>query len=105
MKSNANFPADRQTLPGDASPGPVPDGAAAAIWPEDGQGAGLKTLALWCDGGGRASLRPGAEGEGIACRALFSGVSRGTERLVFEGRVPESEQARMRAPSMRGRSS
>lgn len=35
-------------------------------------------------------------------RALWSGISRGTERLVFEGRVPESEHERMRAPFQRG---
>ncbi len=35
-------------------------------------------------------------------RTLFSGISRGTERLVFEGRVPESERERMRGPSMAG---
>ena len=32
----------------------------------------------------------------------FSALSRGTERLVFEGRVPESEHARMRAPMQVG---
>jgi len=31
-------------------------------------------------------------------RTLFSGISRGTETLVFGGRVPPSEHARMRAP-------
>lgn len=35
-------------------------------------------------------------------RMLWSGVSRGTERLVFEGRVPESEYERMRAPFQEG---
>lgn len=35
-------------------------------------------------------------------RTLFSGVSRGTERLVLEGRVPEAEFGRMRAPRQRG---
>ncbi|MEQ8901758.1 MAG: dehydrogenase [Roseovarius sp.] len=33
---------------------------------------------------------------------LFSGISRGTERLVFEGRVPESEYQTMRAPMQGG---
>ncbi|PZR91303.1 MAG: dehydrogenase [Stutzerimonas stutzeri] len=33
---------------------------------------------------------------------LWSGISRGTERLVFEGRVPESEYERMRAPLQQG---
>lgn len=35
-------------------------------------------------------------------RTLFSMVSRGTERLVLEGRVPESVHARMRAPAQQG---
>jgi threonine dehydrogenase-like Zn-dependent dehydrogenase len=35
-------------------------------------------------------------------RTLWSGVSRGTERLVFEGRVPQSERERMRAPFQDG---
>ncbi len=35
-------------------------------------------------------------------RTLFSGVSRGTERLVLAGRVPPSEAAAMRAPHQRG---
>jgi threonine dehydrogenase-like Zn-dependent dehydrogenase len=35
-------------------------------------------------------------------RALVSALSRGTERLVFMGRVPESEYQRMRAPFMEG---
>lgn len=46
-------------------------------------------------------LRAPAEGEALV-RTLFSAVSRGTERLVFEGRVPESEHARMRAPLQSG---
>ena len=35
-------------------------------------------------------------------RTLFSGISRGTERLIFEGRVPASEHERMRGPGMDG---
>lgn len=35
-------------------------------------------------------------------RTLWSGISRGTERLVFEGRVPASEYERMRAPLQQG---
>jgi hypothetical protein len=35
-------------------------------------------------------------------RALHGAVSRGTEALVFSGRVPESEYDRMRAPFMAG---
>lgn len=35
-------------------------------------------------------------------QALFSGVSRGTESLVFKGKVPPSEYTRMRAPFQEG---
>ena len=35
-------------------------------------------------------------------RALYSGISRGTEALVFQGRVPPSEHQRMRAPFQAG---
>jgi len=35
-------------------------------------------------------------------RMLWSGISRGTERLVFEGRVPVSEYERMHAPFQEG---
>ena len=46
-------------------------------------------------------LPPLAPGE--ACvRTLFSGISRGTERLVLEGNIAESEWDRMRAPRQEG---
>jgi threonine dehydrogenase-like Zn-dependent dehydrogenase len=35
-------------------------------------------------------------------RTLFSAISRGTERLIFEGRVPASETTSMRGPNMAG---
>ncbi|WP_456269904.1 zinc-binding alcohol dehydrogenase [Kushneria sp. AK178] len=38
----------------------------------------------------------------IRVRACYSAISRGTETLVFHGRVPESEYARMRAPFQEG---
>lgn len=41
--------------------------------------------------------------EGTALvRTLFTGISRGTERLVLSGAVPEAERARMRAPLQEG---
>lgn len=67
-----------------------------------GAGAGLS---LWYLGDGRAELREGAsavpDGE-ARVKTLCSGVSRGTERLVLEGRVPQSEWRRMRAPRQEG---
>lgn len=38
----------------------------------------------------------------VEVRTLYSGVSRGTEALVFHGRVPASEHQRMRAPFQQG---
>jgi NADPH:quinone reductase-like Zn-dependent oxidoreductase len=66
----------------------------------------LTAKALWYAATGRAELRDEplaapALGE-VRVRALHSGISRGTERLVFSGRVPESEFERMRAPFMAG---
>jgi NADPH:quinone reductase-like Zn-dependent oxidoreductase len=64
------------------------------------------TEALWYAAEGRAEIRsePLLEprpGE-VQVRALHSGISRGTERLVPAGRVPLSEFGRMRAPFMIG---
>ncbi len=62
--------------------------------------------ALWYVGPGRVEIRReplGEPGPGeIQVRALYSAISRGTERLVFAGRVPETEFERMRAPFMAG---
>ncbi|MHA6617213.1 zinc-dependent alcohol dehydrogenase [Pseudonocardia sp. DLS-67] len=38
----------------------------------------------------------------VVVRTLFSGVSRGTETLVFRGEVPRSQHAAMRAPFQEG---
>jgi len=38
----------------------------------------------------------------IRFRTLFTGLSRGTERLVFGGKLPQSEWQRMRAPHQEG---
>jgi threonine dehydrogenase-like Zn-dependent dehydrogenase len=38
----------------------------------------------------------------VVVRTLYSGISRGTEALVFGGRVPRSEWQRMRAPFQAG---
>ncbi len=49
----------------------------------------------------REQLATPAQDE-VLIRTLYSGVSRGTESLVFNGRVPESEFSRMRAPFQSG---
>jgi threonine dehydrogenase-like Zn-dependent dehydrogenase len=49
------------------------------------------------------NVEPFAPAAGLAIvRTLVSGISRGTERLIFEGRVPASEHERMRGPEMAG---
>ncbi|MGZ6205114.1 MAG: zinc-dependent alcohol dehydrogenase [Candidatus Binataceae bacterium] len=61
--------------------------------------------ALWYAAKGRVELRDekvaARDGE-LLIRAAYSGISRGTERLVFEGRVPPSEFQRMRCPRQEG---
>ena len=49
-----------------------------------------------------SAMNIGDSGNRVIVRALWSGISRGTEKLVFEGRVPESEFERMRAPLQEG---
>ncbi len=62
----------------------------------------MQARALWITSAGTVALRPenvAAHGDSFAVvRTLFSGISRGTEALVFAGGVPESERDRMRAP-------
>jgi 2-desacetyl-2-hydroxyethyl bacteriochlorophyllide A dehydrogenase len=66
----------------------------------------MDARAFWIVEPGRGEVReeilprPGADD--VEVRALFSGISRGTEALVFKGRVPPSEYARMRAPFQAG---
>lgn len=47
------------------------------------------------------ALAPLAPGQ-VEVRTLFSGLSRGTERLIAAGAVPPSEHSRMRAPHQEG---
>ena len=62
--------------------------------------------AFWVAAPGRGDIReeplPPVTAGDVRVRTLWSGVSRGTESLVFNGRVPESEWARMRAPFQAG---
>lgn len=62
--------------------------------------------AFWVDEPGRGEilrrdLPPRQEHE-VLVRTLFSGISRGTESLVFRGRVPASQYGTMRAPFQEG---
>lgn len=65
-----------------------------------------EALALWYVGAGECALNaaplPALGPQDCLIRTLWSGISRGTERLVFEGRVPPAEHQRMRAPFQQG---
>jgi NADPH:quinone reductase-like Zn-dependent oxidoreductase len=62
--------------------------------------------AFWTVAAGQGELcdeiLPAAAPGQLLVRTVASGVSRGTESLVFDGRVPESQRQAMRAPLMRG---
>lgn len=64
--------------------------------------------AFWARGNGTGKIAPGQldhAGTGqrwVEVETLYSGISRGTEALVFNGQVPESEYQRMRAPFQQG---
>ncbi|WP_328421155.1 zinc-dependent alcohol dehydrogenase [Streptomyces sp. NBC_00443] len=62
--------------------------------------------AFWVTSPGEGEIREVAlpePGEGdVLVRSLYSGVSRGTETLVFRGGVPQSQHAAMRAPFQEG---
>jgi threonine dehydrogenase-like Zn-dependent dehydrogenase len=62
--------------------------------------------AFWLSTPGQGEIREErlaapAEDE-VLVRTLYTGVSRGTETLVFSGRVPENQHATMRAPFQEG---
>lgn len=63
--------------------------------------------AFWVVAPGRGEIRPepvpDPRPDEVRVRTLWSGVSRGTESLVFSGRVPASEHERMSAPFQAGR--
>ncbi|MEU7381694.1 zinc-binding alcohol dehydrogenase [Streptomyces sp. NPDC042207] len=61
---------------------------------------------FWLTSPGRGEIRPTdlpepAAGE-VVVSALYSGISRGTETLVFRGQVPENQYDAMRAPFQEG---
>jgi 2-desacetyl-2-hydroxyethyl bacteriochlorophyllide A dehydrogenase len=62
--------------------------------------------AFWVVAPGRGEIRQESpappSASDVVVRTLYSGISRGTESLVFHGRVPASEYQRMRAPYQAG---
>lgn len=69
----------------------LPSRTAAALWIEDARRCDL-----------RQEVLPERGAADVLVRTLYSGISRGTESLIFEGRVPPSEYERMRGPGMAG---
>jgi NADPH:quinone reductase-like Zn-dependent oxidoreductase len=68
--------------------------------------AGEDARSFWVAEPNRGEIRvetlPRAADDDAVVRALYSGISRGTETLVFAGAVPPSEHERMRAPFQAG---
>ncbi|MBK1660141.1 zinc-binding alcohol dehydrogenase [Paracraurococcus ruber] len=66
----------------------------------------LAARALWYVAPGHAEIRaqalPPRAPDQVLVRSRVSALSRGTERLVLEGRVPASQHEAMRAPLMEG---
>ena len=66
----------------------------------------LRGRAFWLRSAGHGEIRPVTLAppgvDEVLVRTLYSGVSRGTETLVFRGGVPPSQYASMRAPFQDG---
>lgn len=62
--------------------------------------------AYWTLGGQQGEIRPerltATAVDQVQVRTLYSGISRGTESLIFREQVPQSEYQRMRAPFQAG---
>ena len=69
-------------------------------------GVRVRARAFWTVASGRGEIREEEvsqpRDDEVRVRALASGISRGTESLVFAGRVPPSQYRVMRAPLMAG---
>ncbi|NQW09935.1 MAG: zinc-binding alcohol dehydrogenase [Alphaproteobacteria bacterium] len=61
-----------------------------------------EATAFWTEEPGRGALRrealPAPAPDEVMVETLYSGISRGTETLVFSGHVPDSQREVMRAP-------
>ena len=67
----------------------------------------MKARAFWVTGPGVGEIRTeeidAPSDQEVCVKTLYSGVSRGTETLVFQGRVPRSQHERMKCPFQVGR--
>jgi 2-desacetyl-2-hydroxyethyl bacteriochlorophyllide A dehydrogenase len=79
---------------------------AQELKPAIATNASAQAMALWYVRPRECALNevalPAAGPQDCLVGTLWSGISRGTERLVFEGRVPASEHERMCAPFQEG---
>ena len=62
----------------------------------------IKPKALWITEKQKADPQPASLGSGVLVRSIYSGISRGTERVVLNGEVPDSEFERMRCYGQEG---
>ncbi|MEO3433858.1 zinc-binding alcohol dehydrogenase [Inquilinus sp. CAU 1745] len=66
----------------------------------------MEARAFWTVAPGRGEIRaqplPAVGPEDVRVRTLWTGISRGSESLVFSGHVPESQCEAMRAPFQEG---
>ena len=66
----------------------------------------MTARAYWVEAAGRGAIRDavvGEPGDGeVRVRTLFTGISRGTESLVFQGKVPLNQAEAMRCPNQEG---
>jgi threonine dehydrogenase-like Zn-dependent dehydrogenase len=73
---------------------------------QDGATLDATARAFWLRAPGWGEIRPATlrrpGRDEVLVRTLRSGISRGTERLVFRGGVPPDQRARMRAPFQEG---
>src|SRR5262245_33363779 len=85
--------------------GMLPFDAPAAVY-SGRMAEPLLARAFWTTAPGvgeiRAETLPRRAAGEVVVQTLYSGISRGTESLVFAGRVPPSERIRMRAPHQAG---
>jgi 2-desacetyl-2-hydroxyethyl bacteriochlorophyllide A dehydrogenase len=67
---------------------------------------GREARAFWLREPGQGEIRPATVPDPgpdeVFVRTRYTGISRGTETLVYQGRVPESQYAAMRAPFQEG---
>ncbi|MBL8258928.1 MAG: dehydrogenase, partial [Candidatus Competibacteraceae bacterium] len=68
--------------------------------------ASLIAKAFWVTGPGRGEVfeeqLPDPGPDEVRVRTLYTGISRGTESVVFRGEVPPSQHQAMRAPFQQG---